>query len=393
MPASIGHKPRALGPGYSAEVDAVDETRWHRVLGEFNDANIYQTWSYDAVRGHRNNLSHVVIKKDGETVAAAQARLVKLPLIGAGIAYIRWGPLWRRRSYDPDAETFRQAVRALRNEYACERGLVLRLRPALFREVSPDFATILSEEGYCGAAEAPDRTLRLDLTKTTQELRQGMRQHWRRYLKVAEKSDLEIVEGSADALFEEFVEIYRELVNRKAFAEPNDIREFRSIQKRLPQNLKMKILLCKAEGELCAGLICSAIGDTAVYLYGATSNIGLKSRGSYLLHWKLIEWLKETGIKIYDLHGINPAANPGTYKFKVDLCGSNGQDVHFLGQFDSHTSLLSRGCVALGDGLRQMVRTFRRTEAHKLVAAPPASAPRAIPLVAARSDYRQEHSA
>jgi lipid II:glycine glycyltransferase (peptidoglycan interpeptide bridge formation enzyme) len=384
MPSSIGHKSRELGPGYGVEIDAVDETAWHRILQEFNDANIYQTWPYDEVRAGRDNISHVVVKKEGETVAAAQARIVKLPLIGAGIAYVRWGPLWRRRSSEPDAASFRQAIRALRNEYACKRGLVLRLRPVLFREVSSDFASILAEEGFSAGAETPDRTLRLDLTKTTEELRKGMRPHWRRYLKVAEKSDLEIVEGSADPLFEEFIGIYRELVGRKAFAEPNDIREFRSVQERLPGSLKMKILLCKADGKLCSGLICSAIGDTAIYLYGATSNIGLKSRGSYLLHWKLIEWLKEAGITTYDLHGINPAANPGTYKFKADLCGSNGQDVHFLGQFDSHTSRLSHSCVTLGDRLRQMLRTFRKKDAHKPVGAP-ADAPGPSPLVAAES--------
>ena len=193
----------------------MDEACWHQILEEFNDANIYQTWSYDEVRGGRDNISHVVLKKDGEVVAAAQARIVKLPLIGAGIAYVRWGPLWRRRSLEPDADLFRQAIRALRNEYACKRGLVLRLRPVLFREVSSDFASILAEEGYSAGDGAPDRTLRLDLTKTAEELRKGMRPHWRRYLEVAEKSDLEIVEGSADALFEEFITIYRELVSRK----------------------------------------------------------------------------------------------------------------------------------------------------------------------------------
>ena len=273
---------------------------------------------------------------------------------------------------------FRQVIRALRNEYACKRGLVLRLRPALFRECGSELTSILAEEGYCCGPETTERTLRLDLTRTTEDLRKGMRPHWRRYLKVAEKGDLEIAEGSAGALFDEFVGIYRELVSRKAFTEPNDIREFRSIQERLPRNLKMKILLCKADGKLCAGLICSAIGDTAIYLYGATSNAGLESKGSYLLHWRLIEWLKETGIATYDLHGINPATNPGTYKFKADLCGSNGQDVHFLGQFDAHASLLSHSCVALGDRLRQTVGALRRKEAHSPMPAP-ASAPGSIP--------------
>jgi lipid II:glycine glycyltransferase (peptidoglycan interpeptide bridge formation enzyme) len=370
MPSSIGRRPRELGPGYSVEIDAVDEAGWYRILETFSDASIYQTWSYDEVRAGRDNLSHIVLRKDGEVVAAAQARLVRLPVIGAGIAYVRWGPLWRRGSSEPNPETFRQAIRALRNEYACNRGLVLRLRPLLFREVAPHLASILAEEDYWAGPDAPDRTLRLDLTRTSEELRRGMRQHWRRYLKVAEKNDLEIIEGSDDEMFEAFIGIYRELVRRKAFAEPNDIREFRAMQRRLPPNLKMKVLLCKAQGRLCAGLICSAIGDTAIYLYGATSDAGLKSRGSYLLHWRLIERLKAAGIATYDLHGINPEANPGTYKFKADLCGSNGQDLHFLGQFDTCTSRFSHGCVALGDRLRQVARVLRAKRAHKTVEGP-----------------------
>jgi lipid II:glycine glycyltransferase (peptidoglycan interpeptide bridge formation enzyme) len=186
-----------------------------------------------------------------------------------------------------------------------------------------------------------------------------MRPHWRRSLRQAERNGLEIVEGSADALFGEFVGIFRELVSRKGFR-PNNIREFRSIQKRLPGNLKMRILLCRRDGKLCSGLICSTVGDTAVYLFGATSNAGLSSKGSYLLHWRLIERLKDAGVTTYDLHGINPVKNPGTYKFKADLCGSNGQDVQFLGQFDSCTSVSSYACVALGDRLRQIVPILER---------------------------------
>jgi lipid II:glycine glycyltransferase (peptidoglycan interpeptide bridge formation enzyme) len=221
-----------------------------------------------------------------------------------------------------------------------------------------EFAVILAEEGYSAVAAAPGQTLLLDLTKTTQELRTGMRQHWRRSLVAAERRELEIVEGCSDVLFGQFISIYHELVGRKLF-KPNRISQFRSLQERLPCKLKMRIFLCKDNGILCAGLICSAIGDTAIYLFGATSNAGLKSKGSYLLHWRLIEWLKENGIAIYDLHGTNAARNPGTYRFKMDLCGTNGRELQFVGQFDACPNVLSYYCVALADRLRQVVQTFR----------------------------------
>jgi lipid II:glycine glycyltransferase (peptidoglycan interpeptide bridge formation enzyme) len=357
---------RELGPGYVAEVDTVNEAGWYQLLDQFDDANVYQTWSYDEVRGGRKNISHLLLKKDGQVVAIAQSRIVKVPLVRAGIAYIRWGPIWRSRNQESDPEIFRQAIRALRNEYAGRRGLVLRLYPALFREFSSCFASILAEEGFSALAkERVDRTLLLDLHCTIPELRAGLRPHWHRYLKVAEKNGLEIIEGSDDGLFQIFIDAYKEMVSRKKFPEPNDIREFRAIQRRLPEKFKMKVMLCKAGDKVSAGLICSAAGNTGVYLFGATSDAGLNSRGSYLLHWKMIEWLKQNGFAIYDLNGIDPVLNPGTYKFKADLCGKNGKDLYFMGRFESYTSGFSYSCVSWGERLRTAHRKLRQRLAER----------------------------
>ena len=70
-----------------------------------------------------------------------------------------------------------------------------------------------------------------------------------------------------------------------------------------------------------AGLVASAMGDSAIYLLGATSDAGLNSKGAYLLQWTLIPWLKERGVKSYDLGGIDPEGNPGVYHFKRGLSG------------------------------------------------------------------------
>src|SRR5207249_10232968 len=280
-----------------------------------------------------------------------QSRIVKLPFIDVGIAYIRWGPLWRLRNAGAKEETFRQAIRALRNEYVCRRGLVLRLFPLLFDDDAPSFLSILKEEGFPRSGEEKlHQTLLVDLSRSLGDLREGLRPHWHRYLKVAERNRLEVIEGDADEFFEMFIKIYRETVSRKRFVESYDINEFRSIQSLLPEKFKMKIMLCRSGDELCAGLVCSAIGKTAIYLFGATSNTGMKSRGSYLLHWKLIEGLKrDPRVTVYDLNGVNPKTNAGMYRFKNDLSGANGRHAYVLGRFDSHPHVLSCSWVACGD--------------------------------------------
>lgn len=290
----------------------------------------------------------------------AQARIAKLPLIKAGIAYVRWGPLWRKGSTEPNVDVFRQIIRALRNEFSCNRGLVLRLFPIIYDDDPPCFSTILAEEGFLSSGKEPrSRTILMDIAPSLDDLRSGMNAHWKRELKVAERKNLEILDGSDDELFGTFIEIYNEMVSRKRFAEGNDINQFRSMQAILPEKLKMKIMLCKSGTDVCAGAVYSAIGKTALYLFGATSNKGMKSNGSYLLQWRLIESLKKTGHAVYDLNGINPILNPGTYKFKNDLAGKHGRDVYFLGRLDSHVNALSYSCVEAAESVHSAYRTFR----------------------------------
>jgi lipid II:glycine glycyltransferase (peptidoglycan interpeptide bridge formation enzyme) len=317
---------RELGASYTAECDTLDERTWYQILGQFEDANIYQTWAYAAVVSGQRNMGHLVLKKNGEVVAIALARITKLPFFKAGVAYVMWGPLWRRRGAVADEEALRQAIRALRNEYVCRRGLVLRLFPLLFDDSSSAvFSTMLKGEGFSlSGHRTRSRTMLMDLTPGLEDLRRGVTLHWARDLKAAEKRGLKIIQGTDDDLFVKFVTIYKELVSRKKFLEPNDIRQFRQVHAQLPDQFKMKISLCKSDEELCSGLVCSVVGDTAVCLFSATSNSGMKSRGSYLLQWKFIEQLKQDGISVYNLNGINPVANPGTYRFKSSLAGKNG---------------------------------------------------------------------
>jgi hypothetical protein len=297
-------------------------------------------------------MSHLILKKDGKIVAAAQVRVVKIPVIHVGIAYVFWGPLWRVRDAVPDPDILSQAIRALRNEYAKRRGLLLRIYPVLFNDESDIFLPLFKNERFTLLEQAPpSRTLLVDLSPDIDALRKGLDQKWRNCLNRSMKNDLEVLEGNSDEMFEMFISLYRELLDRKQFAEPNDINEFRLMQKDLPADYKMKIYLCRYQGQLCVGAIMATIGQTAVYLFGATNDVGMKSNGSYLIQWTFIEWLKKNQFVCYNLHGINPATNPGTYRFKAGLCGKNGKDVYFLGMFEACNNMLSGLAIKYGDPL------------------------------------------
>ena len=359
---------KPLLDGYSAKIDGFTRDSWYEVLSGFEDSNIYQTWDYETARRSSGKLSHMVLRKGDRIVAAAQSRIVKLPLLNAGIAYVRWGPLWRSGADQTVAsEIFAQALRALRNEYVSRKGLVLRILPVAFNEGGLSVSNLFLEEGFEGLENAKRQwTLLIDLNAKLEDLRKGLDQKWRNCLNRAEKNGLEVLEGVSDELFNEFIRIYWEMHERKGFSESSDINEFRRIQSHLPGQNKMRVFICRQDGRACAGIVCSAMGRTGIYMFGATSNVGMKTNGSYLLQWRAMEWLKGRGCSIYDLHGIDKARNPGTYHFKTGLSGKNGKEVQFLGQFEVSEAVIGRVAVTCGETFRDMMKNMRGFMAAKL---------------------------
>jgi lipid II:glycine glycyltransferase (peptidoglycan interpeptide bridge formation enzyme) len=70
----------------------------------------------------------------------------------------------------------------------------------------------------------------------------------------------------------------------KRFADSTDVREFKEIQARL-SSAKMRILVCRSNDRPCAATVFSAMGKTALYLFGASNELGRQTMGSFRIHW------------------------------------------------------------------------------------------------------------
>lgn len=348
-----------MNEAYTVECGCSDRDAWYEIMGCFQDANLYQAWAYDMVRYGAKSVVHMVLRKGNEPVAAAQARIWRLPGTRAGIAYVLWGPMWRRIGEAEDPQVFRLAIRALRNEFSLKRGLVLRLNLLAFRGRHEVLSQVLADEGYHRHDEARTRrTLILDLKASIDELRAAQHPMWRNHLNRAERKGLELEFGEDESLFDQIAPIYAEMASRKGLLALNDIAHMKRVQKDLPPSLKLKIIVCRQDGVACAGGIFSAMGSTGLYLTGATGDRGMKTYGSYMVHWAYVKWLKENGFPYYDLNGINPEVNPGTYQFKRQLAGKAGMEVEMLGKFQAADSAMSsfvvRGGERLLSGYRKM---------------------------------------
>lgn len=341
---------------WGVELDRATPAEWSQMLDLFDDANIYQTHAYGEVRWGSKNLSHLVLKHGGEVVGIAQLRIIRPTKLSFGIAYLRWGPLFERRGHPFDPEVVAEMARALEREYVNRRRLFLQVLPNAFAG-STRASAIETAFGrfHEEPATKPYRTFVLDLAGTPEELRSALDKKWRNQLTRSEKNNLEISVASGCGQYEIFRKMYQQMQERKAFETTVDVEEFGRIQEKLTEPHRMRVLICKERGTPVAGLVASAMGDTAIYLLGATSNDGLNSKGAYLLQWSLIKSLKETGVRWYDLGGIDPERNPGVYHFKRGL---SGKDICQIRPLAASQGGISTAVVKAG---LLMQRTLRRS--------------------------------
>jgi len=345
-----------MNKGWQVEVDCSTSAEWSQMLDLFSDANLYQTWAYGSVRWGEKNLSRLVLRRGSEILGMAQVRVVRPTPFKFGMAYLRWGPIFERRGRPFDSEVAALMAQALEQEYVFKRKLFLKILPNAFAG-SPRATAF--QAAFCrftpepAVAENTYRTFVLDLSPSLEELRKKLDKKWRNQLSAAERNGLKVIAGTSSREYQNFSIIYREMRKRKSFETTVDVDEFAHIQRELPEQQRMQVLICEDKGLPVAGIVASAMGDSAIYLLGATGEQGLKSKGAYLLQWTLIKWLKDRGIKTYDLGGIDPQLNPGVYHFKQGL---SGRDVCQISPLVASKSFLSAALVRAGVALQSRLR-------------------------------------
>lgn len=338
---------------YRIETDSVREQEWNYLTAQFEDANLAQTWAYGEARWGSDNLSHLVMMKDEQLVAAAQVVIRKLPFISAGLAYVKGGPLWQVRGRSRDTHSLMQIIRALRSTYEGTSKLLLRVFPPGIDCLNESVREVLEQEGLIrDRTFGAPKSVFLDLSPSLEKLRSNLKATWRRNLVLAERAGFTVRHGTSPELFDTFSRLYREMLRRKNIVGVVRLEYYHRMQTRLPDNFKLMIMICEHRGEPVAGLAVPHLGNTAVNLLAATGDKGLDLRASYLLQWQMIQWLKSRGCRWYDLDALNHDLYPGISQFKLGLAGHLGLEAEYFGQYESCTNPASRLCVKLGDHAR-----------------------------------------
>ena len=330
---------------------------WDTFIQLFDDANIYQTWNYAQIGRNERNVKHLVIYKNDIVIGLAQVRIRTIKFLKRGIAYIANGPIWQKCDQAVDLETFFNICNILKKIFCEDQKLVLRINPQIFSDELWYPVLFDNIPGYNRERIIKRyRSLLLSLYDDLISIRKSFNAKWRNHLNRAEKSSkLEIVNGNSSKLFDTFLTLYDQLVQLKNFVGV-DPRSFRSINDEMSENFKLQIFIAYEEKLPVAGLICSAIGNTGVYLFGASNEKGRKYNAAYLLQWEVIQYLKSKGIKRYDLGGIDPVNNPNVYTFKS---GISDNELWNIGTYSASTYGISKLLVYGGDVLISLIKYFK----------------------------------
>src|SRR5262245_25486267 len=114
--------------GYRLDVVERIGPEWDALVASFADACLEQSAAYLGPRWGFSRLCGLLLREaaTNEPLAAVLAVTAAIPLLRLGLAYVKFGPLWRRRGRAAQPRILVAALDAVRQVFAVERGLVVR---------------------------------------------------------------------------------------------------------------------------------------------------------------------------------------------------------------------------------------------------------------------------
>ena len=170
--------------------------------------------------------------------------------------------------------------------------------------------------------EAAWHTTALD--RSLDELHAALRPHTRRNLATARRAGVEVVLRDDAEAVAEYHRLHVGLRKRKyrLLAQPPDF--FERIWKAFAPAGALRTALALVDGRPVAGAIYLVWEDTVYYKFGASRAEFLPLRPNDALHWRLIRWAHERGLRTLDW-GLSDLDQPGLVAYKRNWASREGR--------------------------------------------------------------------
>jgi lipid II:glycine glycyltransferase (peptidoglycan interpeptide bridge formation enzyme) len=291
-------------------------------LSQWGEQKAAHDWSYEPI----------VLTKNDEIIAGAQLLFRPLPMKLGTMAYLPYG------AYVSDNSQWDALWDAIHVCTKKHNAAFLKWEPGFFFDGNPE------QWGFRESLQRiqPPRTIMLDITDDDDTIQKRMNQGTRRNIRKAYKNDIRYHEATPDDLAK-FTQLMTITGKRNEFGvhEP----AYYDLMFKLFVPDHAALILAEHEGDLLAANLVVSVGDTAVYLEGASSNEKRKLMAAYGVQWEAIKWAQKRGCKWYDMWGVPDESNEtleaqfkerndglwGVYRFKR---GWGGEIMRSAGAWD-----------------------------------------------------------
>lgn len=273
-------------------VSQVPAAAWDEYVQAQARAHLLQLSGWGALKARFGWEVQIIALSDEAGInAGALVLLKRLPLKAGKLAYVPMG------GYATEATRYAPLWQAIRRETG---AAFLKLEPGHFPVgEEPDLASM----GFKPSPQTiqPATTLIIDIGGDDEAILRRMNQGTRRKIRKSQASGIVYREGERADLTE-VNKLMQRTGERNAFG-VHSAAYFESVYDLLiPRH--GTLLLAMKESELLAAIMVFALGNTAWYLYGASSRANSNLYATYGIQWAAIQWAKARGCRDYDLWGV-----------------------------------------------------------------------------------------
>jgi hypothetical protein len=331
---------------YRSEIVAKPGAEWDRLASGFADMCLEQTAAFAGLRLGAAHATGVILREAAshEPLAMALVVVSTLPVIGLGLAYVKFGPLWRRRGAPAEPAHLALMLEALKREFAQKQKLAVRVMPPADPGFERAWKDALACANFAFQAAATDRERYLvDLTLSEGDQLKSLGSKWRYHLAKSAIDEIDIREPDLEAGLPEFLALYRDMLSRKQFGGRYGIEDLPAIAETVGPALGMRLFVASHRGKPVVGSLIVGAGERVFVPYSASNDRAPELRAGYALRWTIMERLRGTEARWLDLGGVE--GDQGQRLYKLGNVGKRGRVAEVPGAFDFAPSALAAGAA------------------------------------------------
>jgi lipid II:glycine glycyltransferase (peptidoglycan interpeptide bridge formation enzyme) len=309
-----GHRWESMDEGAAA---------WDAQLEGFESFTLYQEHAWGEHRRAQGWRPHRWLARDGsgKAIAAVQGLHRSLPGGGAMV----WATGIGSVSLPACGESLRQRI--LRDTGA--RWLYVRLSFTVVNR--PEDEQQLRDAGWRPVSHRlrTGFSMRLDLSRSEEELSAALSKNWRRNLRRAEKRDDRVERWERPDL-DEILALYASMEQHKEIAQQFSAEELSGLFRHFSDRIAL-FAARSASGELLAIRGCTWLGHRAWDLFAATGPEGRNAYSAYRCCWEMLLDARRRGVQGFDFMGVEPSEESGVFLFKR---GTGAELIEYLGEWE-----------------------------------------------------------